>query len=154
MPARPLSDETLHLIDAVRLALAHRSDVDERTLFGSYCFFVDSKLCIGVKGEELLVRLPPGRHGELQEMENTRELSPGGGMKGYFWVEPNGYATRVQWSFWLEKALAYNPLAKASPRKKKATNTVAAAKKAADSTSQQPKKKAATKKHSIFEADD
>ena len=120
MPARPLSDETLHLIDALRTALAQRSDVDERTLFGCYCFFVDGKLCVGVKGEELLVRLPPDRHGEFQEMRNTRELSPGGGMQGYFWVEPNGYATRAQWSFWLDEALAYNPQAKASPRRKPA----------------------------------
>ena len=157
MPARPLSDETLHLIDAVRTAFAHRSDVEERTMFGCYCFFVDGKLCIGIKGEELLVRLPPDRHGELQEIQNTRELSPGGGMKGYFWVEPNGYTTRAQWSFWLEEALAYNPLAKASPRKKKTTkNTPAAAKKTSASTrtGTQPKKKAAAKKHSIFEADD
>ena len=79
MAARPLSDETLHLIGALRTALAQRSDVDERTMFGCYCFFVDGKLCMGVKGEELLVRLPPDRHGEFQEMQNTRELSPNGG---------------------------------------------------------------------------
>ena len=120
MPARPLSDETLHLIDAVRAALAQRSDVEERTLFGSYCFFVDGKLCMGVKGDELLVRLPPGRHTEFQEMQNTRELSPGGGMRGYFWIEPNGFATRAQWEMWLSEALAYNPRAKASPRRKPA----------------------------------
>ena len=154
MPARPLSDETLHLIDAVRTALAHRSDVEERTMFGCYCFFVDGKLCIGIKGEELLVRLPPERQGELQEMQNTRELSPGGGMQGYFWVEPNGYTTRAQWNYWVEEALAYNPLAKASPRKKKTANTPAAAKKAPASTGTKPKTKAAAKKHSIFEADD
>ncbi|WP_419572382.1 TfoX/Sxy family protein, partial [Rheinheimera sp.] len=82
MAARPLSDETLHLIGALRTALAQRSDVDERTMFGCYCFFVDGKLCMGVKGEELLVRLPPDRHGEFQEMQNTRELSPGGCMQG------------------------------------------------------------------------
>ena len=118
MPARPLSDETLHLIDAVRGALAHRSDVEERTMFGCYCFFVDGKLCVGVKGNELLVRLPPDRHSALQEMQNTRELSPGGGMKGYFWVEPNGYATRAQWNYWIQEALAYNPLARATPPRK------------------------------------
>eukprot|EP01034_Spumella_vulgaris_P023765 gene23765-30024_t len=146
MPARPLSDETLHLIDALRTALAQRSDVDERTMFGCYCFFVDSKLCIGIKGEELLVRLPPDRHSEFQEMQNTLELSPGGGMQGYFWVEPNGYTTRAQWSFWLEEALAYNPLAKASPRKAKAP--------AAKKTSGTAAVKTRQKKHSIFEADD
>ena len=154
MPARPLADETLHLINAVRTALAHRSDVDERTMFGCYCFFVDSKLCIGIKGEELLLRLPPDRHGELQEMQNTRELSPGGGMQGYFWVEPNGYATRAQWTYWMDEALAYNPLAKATPpRKAKAS----AAPKKAPAPKTPPKttaKAAASKKHSIFEADD
>ena len=156
MPARPISDETLQLIDAVRTALGHRSDVEERPLFGTHAFFVDGKLCIAVKGEELLVRLPPERHGEIQELQNTRELSPDGGMQGYFWVEPNGYTTRAQWSFWLEEALAYNPLAKATPRKKPKKTTVAAAdNKASPAASKTPKTKAAAqKKHSIFEADD
>ena len=162
MATRPLSDETLHLIGALRTALAQRSDVDERTMFGCYCFFVDGKLCVGVKGEELLVRLPPDRHGEFQEMQNTRELSPGGGMQGYFWVEPNGYATRAQWSFWLDEALAYNPRAKASPRRKPtpaktAANTApkATAKKSATAP-KGPSGKAgnAGKRHSIFDEDD
>ena len=98
MPARPLSDETLHLIDALRTALEHRGDVEERTMFGCYCFFVDGKICIGVKAEELLVRLPPERHGELQEMQNTRELSPGGGMKPSVRGAVVGDAIRVSMS--------------------------------------------------------
>ena len=118
MPARPLSDEALHLAAAVRNALAVRDDVDERSMFGCYCFFVDGKLCIGVKGDELLLRLPPERHAEFQELQNTRELSPQGKMQGYFWVEPNGYATVAQWRFWLHETLAYNPRAKATPPRK------------------------------------
>lgn len=128
MPARPLSPESLMLIAALREALAVRGDVEERTLFGSYCFFVDGKLCLGVKHGELLVRLPPERHTEFMEMQNTRELSPGGGMQGYFWVEPNGFATRGQWQFWLDEALAYNPRAKASPRRKAAASSAGQAK--------------------------
>lgn len=148
MPARPLSDETLHLIDAVRTALEVRSDVEERNLFGSHAFFVDGKVCIAVKNDDLLVRLPPERHEEFQEMQNTRELSPGGGMKGYFWIEPNGYATRAQWNFWVQEALAYNPRAKATPKRKPA------AAKTADKKNPATKKKPAAKRHSIFEADD
>lgn len=128
MPTRPLSPETLVLIAALREALAVHGDVEERTLFGSYCFFVDGKLCLGVKHGELLVRLPPERHTEFMEMQNTRELSPGGGMQGYFWVEPNGFATRGQWQFWLDEALAYNPRAKASPRRKAAAPSAGQAK--------------------------
>ena len=145
MPARPLSDETLHLIAAVRDALAQRSDVEERPLFGTHAFFVDGKMCIAVKGEDLLVRLPPARHGEFQEMQNTRELSPGGGMQGYFWVEPNGYATRAQWTFWLDEALAYNPQAKATPPRKKKAGAAQAA--GAVTTARK-------KKHSIFDAEE
>lgn len=121
MPARPLSDEALQLAAAVRNALAPRDDVDERSMFGCYCFFVAGKLCIGVKGDELLLRLPPERHAEFQELQNTRELSPQGKMQGYFWVEPNGYATGAQWNFWLQEALAYNPRAKATPPRKPKT---------------------------------
>ena len=163
MPARPLPDETLHLIDAVRTALADcGSDVEERGLFGTHAFFVDGKMCIAVKGEELLVRLPPSRHREFQEMQNTRELSPGGGMAGYFWVEPGGYATRAQWRFWLDKALAYNPEAKASPRRKKrgapgdtgAAGTPGPAPKATGKPRKPPAQKTARPRHSIFDADD
>ena len=141
MPVRPLSPDTLLLIDALRDALAQRIDVQERTLFGSYCFFVDGKLCLGVKHGELLVRLPPERHAEFQEMSNTRELSPGGGMQGYFWVEPNGFATLAQWRFWLDEALAYNPRAKASPRRRSART--------ADSETAPPTRQ----RHGIFDSD-
>lgn len=150
MLARPLADETLHLIDAVRNALAARAlpggaEAEERRMFGCWCFFVDGKLCLGVKGSDLLVRLPPGRHGEFQEMQGTRELSPGGGMQGYFWVEPNGYATRAQWSFWLDQALAFNPSAKASPRRR-APKAGTGAKPALAQRG--------GKRHGIFEADE
>ncbi|ARU05299.1 transcriptional regulator [Comamonas serinivorans] len=120
MPSPPLSPETLRLMDAVREALSTRHDVDERRMFGVDCFFVAGKLCLGVKHGELLVRLPPERHDEFLEMPGTRALSPGGGMTGYIWVEPDGFATRAQWQLWLREALAYNPRAKASPRRKPA----------------------------------
>ena len=123
MPARPLADETLHLIAAVRDALAERlgadATVEERKLFGCHAFMVDGKLCLAVKGEGLLVRLPPAGHAATAETPGVRELDPRGGMPGYFWVEPSGYATRAQWQHWVDTALAYNPQAKATPRRRK-----------------------------------
>ena len=81
---------------------------------------VNGKLCLAVKGEDLLVRLPPSEHEAAAERPGVRELDPRGGMPGYFWVEPAGYATRAQWQWWITSALAYNPQAKASPRRAKA----------------------------------
>ena len=124
MPARPISDETLQLIAAVRDALAEHlgadAVVDERTLFGGHAFMVHEKLCLAVKGEDLLVRLPPAEHEATAETPGVRELDPRGGMPGYFWVEPAGYATRTQWLHWITTALAYNPQAKATPRRTRA----------------------------------
>ncbi len=124
MPTRPVSIETLRLIAAVRDALAEHlgadATVDERPLFGCHAFMVNGKLCLAVKGEDLLVRLPPQEHTTVAELPGVRELDPRGGMPGYFWVEPTGYATRPQWLHWVQTALAYNPQAKASPRRAKA----------------------------------
>ena len=105
MPTRPVSIETLRLIAAVRDALAEHlgadATVDERPLFGCHAFMVNGKLC-------------------LAERPGVRELDPRGGMPGYFWVEPVGYTTKAQWRHWITAALAYNPQAKASPRRARA----------------------------------
>jgi len=123
MPALPISPEAPHLIAAVQDALAERlgtqATVQERTLFGCHAFMVDGKLCLGVKGDELLVRLPPALHDAVAETPGLRELDPRGGMPGYFWVEPAGYATRAQWLHWVDAALAYNPQARATPRRRR-----------------------------------
>ena len=110
------------LVAALRQALDSRSDVEERQMFGCLCFMVDAKICLGVKRDELLVRLPPARHDEFLEHAGVRELSPGGGMQGYFFIEPDGYARREQWEFWLGQALAYNPQSRASPKRKPLQN--------------------------------
>ena len=125
MPARPLASETLQLIAAVQNALAERlgaqATVEERPLFGCHAFMVDGKLCLAVKGDNLLVRLPPDQHEAIAETPGLRELDPRGGMAGYFWATPAAYATRAQWRHWIDAALAYNPSAKATrPRGKTA----------------------------------
>ncbi len=124
MPARPITDETLQLIAAVRDAVAGQlgedAPVEERTLFGTHAFMVNGKFCVAVKGEDLLVRLPPAEHEANAETPGVREMHPRGGMRGYFWVEPDAYATRVQWQRWIAGAVAFNPQAKASPRRRPA----------------------------------
>ncbi|MBS0292183.1 MAG: TfoX/Sxy family protein [Proteobacteria bacterium] len=125
MPALPPSPETLQLIAAVQNELAEHLgahvDVEERQLFGSHAFMVNRKLCLAVKGDELLVRLPPQQHAQTAETPGLRELDPRGGMAGYFWVSPAAYATRAQWQHWIKAALAYNPQAKATPPRARLT---------------------------------
>lgn len=142
MPARPLSDTTLHLIDAVREALAGCGEVQERRMFGCHVFMVNGKLCLGVENDELLVRLPPAQHASVAETPGVRPLSSKGQMDGYFFVGPSAYAMREQWQHWIAEALDYNPSAKASPRRKTAAKAAAPSKAAAG-----------RKRHSVFDSD-
>ncbi|MFE1571544.1 TfoX/Sxy family protein [Comamonas odontotermitis] len=152
MPARPISPETLQLIDTMRDALAGCADVEEKTMFGCHVFMVNGKMCLGVENDELLVRLPPQTHAQVAETAGVRPLSPRGGMQGYFLVGPSAYSTREAWQYWIDGALAFNPLAKATPKKKPK-----AAAESADPDPDPKKQKRtappARKRHSVFDSD-
>ena len=110
-------------------------------MFGCHVFMVDGKMCLGVENDELLVRLPPSSHAQVAETPGVRPLSSKGLMDGYFLVGPAAYATREAWQHWIDGALAFNPLAKATPKKKKKTE--------AATVPAQP----ARKRHSVFDSD-
>lgn len=150
MPRRPLDPETLRLIDAVRLALAEQAvgvSVEEKTMFGCHVFMVDGKMCLGVENDELLVRLAPENHAQVAETPGLRPLSSKGLMDGYFLAGPAAYATRQAWQHWIDAALAFNPRAKATPKKKPKASKPG---KAASDASPAP---ASRKRHSVFDSD-
>ena len=162
MPRRPLDPETLRLINAVRLALAEQAvgvSVEEKTMFGCHVFMVDGKMCLGVENDELLLRLPPESHAQVAETPGLRPLSSKGLMDGYFLAGPAAYATREAWQYWIDAALAFNPRAKATPKKKpKAAPTGPSAKpsnkaKTAKTTGDADPAPAARKRHSVFDSD-
>ncbi len=163
MPAKPLPDETLHLIDAVRNALQGCIDVQEKRMFGCHVFMVNGKLCLGVEGDEVLVRLLPATHAEVAEMPGVRPLSSRGLMDGYFYISPAAYATRDQWQHWIDAALAYNPQAKASPKKARKTSAATVSPTAPVQRTTKARGNGAThhscaaapvRKHSVFDDDD
>ena len=146
MPRRPIAPETLQLIDAVRDALAEHApgaEVEEKTMFGCHVFMVNGKMCLGVENDELLVRLPPETHAAVAETPGLRPLSSKGLMLGYFLVGPTAYATREAWLHWVGGAIAFNPLARATPKKKK--------KAAATADGASPA--STRKRHSVFDSD-
>lgn len=120
MPPRPIAPETLQLIHAVHEALHGTPGVEEKTMFGIHVFMVNDKICLGVQGDELLVRLPPTEHTQIAELPGVRPLTQHG-MDGFFFISPAAYATRAAWQHWIGSALAFNPLAKASPKRKRKT---------------------------------
>jgi hypothetical protein len=90
----------------VRALLASRADVTERTMFGGLTFMVGGNMCCGVNGDELIVRLDPGREDDALARPHTRPMDlTGRRMRGFITVHPNGLAGS-HLDRWVHEAIA------------------------------------------------
>jgi hypothetical protein len=75
------------LAERVRSALAGREGLTERKMFGGIGFMLNGNMCVGVHGEELIVRIPPEQTEEALSRPHTREFDmTGRPMKGWLLV--------------------------------------------------------------------
>lgn len=107
------------LADRIReiIALTHKK-VEEKAMFGGLCFMVNDKMCVGVEKERLMVRLDPAKYDEVMEKDGCKPMDfTGRIMKGYVFVGIDFLKTKKQLDFWVQLALEYNKIAKASKKK-------------------------------------
>lgn len=98
----------------------------EKKMFGGMCFMVEEKMCCGIhydkKKETDLLMARIGEEASVTAMERTG-CHPmdftGRPMKGYVFVTPDGFDSDVDMEYWLQLCIDFNPLAKASRKKKK-----------------------------------
>lgn len=109
------------IADRVRELLSiTQKNVEEKKMFGGLCFMVNDKMCVGVEAERLMVRLDPGKFDEVMEKEGCRPMDfTGKVMKGFVFVDIDALDTKKKLEYWINLALAYNKVAKASRKKNK-----------------------------------
>jgi hypothetical protein len=93
---------------------------EKKKMMGGLCFMVSDKMCLGVDGSRLMVRLDPVVEGESLQRPGCKPMDfTGRPMKGYVFVHPEGHESEADLRHWVGLALAFNPKAKASkPRRK------------------------------------
>ena len=115
------------LADRVRRAFNdQQTTFTEKNMFGGLCFMVDEKMCCGIhydkKKETDLLMARIGEAASVNAMERTG-CHPmdftGRPMKGYVFVTPDGFDEEEDLSHWIGLCIAFNPLAKASKKRKK-----------------------------------
>jgi TfoX/Sxy family transcriptional regulator of competence genes len=108
------------LAERVRAALAGRRALSERRMFGGLAFLLDGKMCVGVIGDELVVRCGAERYAESLRSKHAREMDfTGRPMTGMVYVAPSG--TRgTALERWIELGIAGAAAAPAGTRRKKA----------------------------------
>lgn len=109
-----LADRTRALI-----SVTHKN-VEEKRMFGGLCFMVNDKMCVGVESERMMVRLDPAKYDEAMEQEGCKPMDfTGRVMRGYVFVDAGVLNTKKKLEYWVNLALEYNKIAKASKKKKK-----------------------------------
>ena len=92
---------------------------EEKKMFGGLCFMVDHKMCIGVELDRMMVRLDPARYEEALERDGCNPMDfTGKPMRGYVFVDKDVLTTQKELNYWVQLALEYNAVAKASKKKK------------------------------------
>ena len=80
---------------------------------------VNNKMCVGVESERLMVRLDPAVYEDVLDKEGVTPMDfTGKVMKGYVFVNIDALNTTKKLAYWMNLALTYNKIAKASKKKK------------------------------------
>lgn len=100
------------------LIAATHKNVEEKAMFGGLCFMVNDKMCVGVEKDRLMVRLDPTKYDEVMEKDGCKPMDfTGRVMKGFVFVDADVLSTKKKLDYWVQLALEYNKIAKASKKK-------------------------------------
>jgi TfoX/Sxy family transcriptional regulator of competence genes len=96
------------LAQRVREALAERTDLTEKKMFGGLCFLLGGNMCCGLVGEELMLRVGREAYDEVLSREHAREMDfTGRSLRGMVYVGIDGLAEDEQMATWLEPAVGF-----------------------------------------------
>lgn len=92
----------------VRTALSSRDDVAEKRVFGGLTFMVGGNMCVGIVGDDLMVRVGPDADAEALAQPHVRPMDfTGRPMKGYVYLSPDGIETDEMLAAWVDRAVAH-----------------------------------------------
>ena len=93
----------------VRKMLTGRKDLSEKEMFGGIAFLLGGNMCVGVHGEDLIVRVEPGSTDSLLREPGARPftLSGRGGAAGWLLVGPTGCKGDAALKAWVARGVGF-----------------------------------------------
>ena len=106
-----------HLVERVRQRLQKANITEEKKMMGGLIFMVNEKMCVGVDIDKktgldrLMVRVGKASHDQLIFKKGSRQMDfTGSVMRGFLFIDPDGFDAESDLDFWIEKALEFNQL--------------------------------------------
>ena len=104
-----------HLADRVRQRLQSANITAEKKMMGGLIFMVNEKMCVGIdmdkntQQDRLMVRVGKLAHENLVFKKGSREMDfTGRVMRGFLFIDPDGFDAEEDLDFWIAKALEFN----------------------------------------------
>ncbi|MEM8888436.1 MAG: TfoX/Sxy family protein [Bacteroidota bacterium] len=104
-----------HLADRVRQRLGSQLEVEEKKMMGGLIFMVNGKMCVGVdidkktQKDRMMARIGKEAYAAALAEKGVREMDfTGTVMRGFVFIDPEGYDLDEDMDFWIEKALEFN----------------------------------------------
>ena len=94
-------------------------DIEERKMFGGLAFLVSGRMCCGVQGSDLMVRVPLDQFDSALRRPHVRPMDfTGRPLKGFVYVGPLGLRSPAALRTWIElgSAVAKQPPTASSGR--------------------------------------
>lgn len=89
--------------------------VTEKPMFGGLAFLVNDKMCVNISDNQLMLRFDPVLTEELSKRNGFLPMiMRGKELKGYGYVEEEGFRQKEDFEFWIKVSLEYNKFAKSS----------------------------------------
>jgi TfoX/Sxy family transcriptional regulator of competence genes len=97
-----------HLARRVRDMLAAEHSVKEKRMFGGLAFMVNGHMCCGVVNENLVLRVGAEEYERALSRPHARVMDfTGREMKGFVYVDPQGWGTTARLRNWIELSLKF-----------------------------------------------
>lgn len=103
------------LADRIRQRMRNANLTDEKKMMGGLAFMVNGKMCVGLNTdkasgkERLMVKIGKENHDELVNTRGSRVMDiTGKVMRGFLFIDPEGYENDDDLDFWVGKALEFN----------------------------------------------
>ncbi len=89
-------------------------------MMGGLFYMLDEKMCVGIVKEQLMARVGPENYEVCLTKKGCSEMNfTGRAMNGYVFVNQEALDMDSELEFYLDLAISYNPLAKASKKRRK-----------------------------------
>ncbi|MGJ8743578.1 TfoX/Sxy family protein [Polaribacter sp.] len=113
-----------YLVDRVSQFLNGKSvPFITKKMMGGLLFMVDDKMFVGVNKDEIMARINPNIYEDALKKDGCKKMNfTGSPMKGFVFLTEEAIDLDENLQYWLQLALDYNPLAKASKKRKSSKN--------------------------------